>query len=460
MDGAFYDYGDNLPFNLEAEQSVLGSILVDPEILTTVMEKIKSPTVFYTDQHKTLYSLMLEMFSVSKPIDFITLLEEAKKESLFDSDEAGKAYLLHLMEMVPTTANVGWYCDILVEKFYLRNLLSATTEIAEAVRENEGTASQLLDVAEQKIYDIRQGRQVSELTPIADVVIGVYDNIYKVQTRTDSRYTGLPSGFTDLDAVISGLNKTDLILVAARPGMGKSAFALNVAFNVAVKNDVDVAIFSLEMSNAQVVTRMLSSDSLIENEKLRTGHLSTDEWTRLAVSARRVSGTHIYLDDTAGMTVQQMKAKLRRLKNLGLVVIDYLQLMQGGGRNENRVLEISNITRNLKIMAKELNVPVICLSQLSRTAERREGHRPMLSDLRDSGSIEQDADIVLFLFREAYYKDEPKDSKNKEEAPPPNPNIATLIVAKNRHGSTCDITIGWQGEYTRFGNAELRRNEP
>ena len=217
----------------------------------------------------------------------------------------------------------------------------------------------------------------------------------------------------------------------------------------------------MEMSNSQVVTRMLSSDSLIENEKLRTGHLSTDEWTpACCFGASGKRGPIFIWTIPRGMTVQQMKAKLRRLKNLGLVVIDYLQLMQGGGRNENRVLEISNITRNLKIMAKELNVPVICLSQLPRTAERREGHRPMLSDLRDSGSIEQDADIVLFLFREAYYKDEPKDSKNKEEAPPPNPNIATLIVAKNRHGSTCDITIGWQGEYTRFGNAELRRNEP
>lgn len=452
MDEAINEYGQNLPYSLEAEQSVLGSILIDPEKLSDVMNVIKSPVVFYTKAHQELFSLMLKMFGESKPIDFVTLLEEANRANVFDSEDSAKSYLLHLMEMVPTTANLTNYCEIVVEKYYLRNLLDTASSIASSVREGEGDANALLDAAEQKIYDIRQGRQSSELKPISEVIIGVYDEIYQMHSRADSRYTGLPSGFTGLDAMISGLNKSDLILLAARPGMGKSAFALNIAANVALKNDVDVAVFSLEMSNPQLVSRMLCSDASIPSDKLRTGHLDTEEWARLAVSAQRLSGTHIYLDDSAGMTVSQMKAKLRRLKNLGLIVVDYLQLMGSGSRIENRVQEVSMITRGMKIMAKDLNVPILCLSQLSRAAEQRQGHRPMLSDLRDSGSIEQDADIVLFLFREGYYADEESDQ-------PANPNTATCIVAKNRHGSIGDVMLGWQGEFTRFNNVELYRNE-
>ena len=421
MDEAINEYGQNLPYSLEAEQSVLGSILIDPEKLSDVMNIIKSPAVFYTKAHQELFSLMLKMFGESKPIDFVTLLEEANRASVFDSEDSAKSYLLHLMEMVPTTANLANYCEIVVEKYYLRNLLDTASSIASSVREGEGDANALLDAAEQKIYDIRQGRQSSELKPISEVIIGVYDEIYQMHSRADS-------------------------------GMGKSAFALNIAANVALKNDVDVAVFSLEMSNPQLVSRMLCSDASIPSDKLRTGHLDTEEWARLAVSAQRLSGTHIYLDDSAGMTVSQMKAKLRRLKNLGLIVVDYLQLMGSGSRIENRVQEVSMITRGMKIMAKDLNVPILCLSQLSRAAEQRQGHRPMLSDLRDSGSIEQDADIVLFLFREGYYADEESDQ-------PVNPNTATCIVAKNRHGSIGDVMLGWQGEFTRFNNVELYRNE-
>lgn len=452
MDEAINEYGQNLPYSLEAEQSVLGSILIDPEKLSDVMNIIKSPAVFYTKAHQELFALMLKMFGESRPIDFVTLLEEANRAGIFDSEDNAKSYLLHLMEMVPTILNLPNYCEIVVEKYYLRNLLDTASSIASSVREGEGDANALLDAAEQKIYDIRQGRQSSELKPISEVIIGVYDEIYQMHSRTDSRYTGLPSGFTGLDAMISGLNKSDLILLAARPGMGKSAFALNIAANVALKNDVDVAVFSLEMSSPQLVSRMLCSDASITSDKLRTGHLDTEEWARLAVSAQRLSGTHIFLDDSAGMTVAQMKAKLRRLKNLGLIVVDYLQLMGSGSRIDNRVQEVSMITRGMKIMAKELNVPVLCLSQLSRAAEQRQGHRPMLSDLRDSGSIEQDADIVLFLFREGYYADEESDQ-------PVNPNTATCIVAKNRHGSIGDVMLGWQGEFTRFNNVELYRDE-
>ena len=447
------DYGQNLPYSLEAEQSVLGAILIDPEKLPEVMSAIKAPGVFYARQHQELYGLMIQMFSASRPIDYVTLLEESQQAGVFENSQNAKTYLLHLMELVPTTANLSHYCDIVVEKYYLRNLLSAATDIAASVREAGGDANALLDAAEQKIYDIRQGRQSADLKPISEVIIGVYDEIYQMNTKTDSRYTGLPSGFTGLDALLSGLNKSDLILVAARPGMGKSSFALNIAANVAMKSDVDVAVFSLEMSNPQLVSRMLSSDASIASDKLRTGRLDAEEWSRLAVSAQRLSATNIYFDDSAGITVSQIKAKLRRLKNLGLVIIDYLQLMSSGSRIDNRVQEVSMITRSLKVMAKDLNVPVICLSQLSRAAEQRQGHRPMLSDLRESGSIEQDADSVLFLFREAYYNEENQDH-------PANDNLATCIVAKNRHGSTGDVTIGWQGEFTRFSNVELYRDEP
>ncbi len=450
-------YSQGLPYNLEAEQSVLGSVLLDPEKLSEIMEKIASPQVFYNEQHRKLYSLMIRMFSESKPIDYVTLLEEARGESVFDNDATAKSYLLHLMELVPTTANLSNYCEIVLEKYYMRNLLSAATEIESSVRQGEGSASELLDAAEQKIYDIRQGRQSSELRPISEVIIGVYDNIYEMNQKDDTRITGLASGFTQLDLILSGLNKSDLILLAARPGMGKSAFALNIAANVGIKHpDLDVAVFSLEMSNSQLVSRMLCSDALIPSDKMRTGRLEKEEWSKLAVSAQRLAGTHIWLDDTAGISVPQMKAKVRRLKNLGLIIIDYLQLMTSSTRIENRVQEISQMTRSLKIMAKELDVPVICLSQLSRAAEQRQGHRPMLSDLRESGSIEQDADSVLFLFREEYYA----DNEERDGADDSSRNTAICIVAKNRHGSTGDVMIGWQGEYTRFSNLEISREAP
>lgn len=450
-------YNQGLPYNLEAEQSVLGSVLINAELLSTIMEKITTPQVFYTEQHRRLYSLMIRMFSESKPIDYITLLEEARREEIFDNDGNAQAYLLHLMELVPTTANLGNYCDIVLEKYYMRNLLTAATDIAASVREGEGSAAELLDAAEQKIYDIRQGRQTSQLRPISEVIIGVYDSIYEMNQKDDSRITGLASGFTQLDLILSGLNKSDLILLAARPGMGKSAFALNIAANVGIKNpDLSVAVFSLEMSNEQLVSRMLCSDAMIPNNKLRTGHLEKEEWSKLAVTAQRLAATNIFLDDTAGISVSQIKAKVRRLKNLGLIIIDYLQLMTSSTRIENRVQEISQMTRNLKIMAKELNVPVICLSQLSRAAEQRQGHRPMLSDLRESGSIEQDADSVLFLFREEYYA----DAEESNGADDSTRNTAICIVAKNRHGSTGDVMIGWQGEYTRFSNLEMSREAP
>lgn len=449
----YYDHTPSglgeLPYSLEAEQSVLGSILVQPDCLATVLEHITKSEMFYQSRHEQIYDVYLAMFNLSKPIDFITVLDEVNKAHIFEDENSAKVYLAQLMDLVPSTANIVNYCNIVLQHYYRRRLMSAAGDIMEQSRDGEASAAQLLDMAEQKIYDIRAGRDNTELVPIDKVIIQTYDRLQKLTGEDKEQYLGLKTGFDRLDAMMSGLNKSDLLLLAARPGMGKTSFALNVATNVAKKYGKDVVIFSLEMSNEQLISRVLSSEAQISSEGLRTGVLTSDQWVQLAASADILSKTNIYLDDTPGITVAEMKAKMRRLNNLGFIVIDYLQLMSGGGRSENRVQEISKITRNLKIMAKELNVPIMVLSQLNRSAEQRPDHRPMLSDLRESGSIEQDADIVMFLFREGYYDPEVE-----------NPNLAKCILAKNRHGSTGEADMSWIGEYTRFGNLEVYRDEP
>lgn len=443
------DQMSNLPFHLEAEQSVLGSILLKPDIVNTVMEFITKPEMFYKKQHRDLFSVIVNMFNMDKNIDFVTLLSESINAKVFETDDIAKTYLVTLMELVPTLANIVDYCRIVVEKYYIRTLIMACSEISQKSMESDVDARTILDLAEQRIYDIRQGKDLGSLTKIDTVIIEAYDRLQKLTSEDKDKYLGLKTGFKRLDITTSGLNKSDLILVAARPGMGKTSFALNIATNVAKKYDKSVVIFSLEMSNEQLISRVLSSESKIKSDRIRTGNLSIEDWKSLAKTADRISKTNIYLDDTAGNSVAQMKAKLRRVKDLGLVVIDYLQLMSNMGRNENRVQEISQITRNLKIMAKELNVPVVLLSQLSRATEQRQGHKPILSDLRDSGSIEQDADIVLFLYREGYYNEDVEDNRS-----------AVCIVAKNRHGSTGDIDISWCGEFTRFDDLDAFREEP
>lgn len=429
----------NLPYSLEAEQSVLGAILLEPETLTEVLNYITKSDMFYKQQHRDLFAVFLNMFSLSKTIDFVTVLNEAVRANVFENSQNAKTYMVSLMELVPTTSNILQYCKIVQEKFYIRTLILTCGEISDKSLGGEIDAKTLLDLAEQRIYDIRQGKDATSFTKIDTVIIETYDRLVKLTGEDKELYLGLSTGFRELDRVISGLNKSDLILVAARPGMGKTSFALNIATNVALKTKKDVAIFSLEMSNEQLVSRVMSSQARIKSEKLKIGSLSGDEWIKLAETADNLSQTNVYLDDSAGITVAEMKAKLRRLKNLGLVVIDYLQLMSGGTNTTNRVQEISTMTRNLKILAKELNVPVVLLSQLSRAAEQRQGHRPMLSDLRDSGSIEQDADIVMFLYREGYYEEDIEDK-----------SVAQIIVAKNRHGETGDIDVRWIGEYTKF----------
>lgn len=428
-----------LPYNLEAEQTVLGALLLDPEAINLAMDYIK-PDSFYVTKHRDLFSIMIRQFTLGVRTDIITVIDEAVRDGIFESSSAAKEYLAALMESVPTTKNIESYCKIVEEKFYTRSLITSAKEIIEAATAGQENAQQLLDFAEQKIYDIRQGKASDGLTKIDEVVLEAYDDLGRKSGPDKEKYIGAKSGFSDLDRVITGLNKSDLIIVAARPAMGKSAFSLNLATNFARRSkDMETVIFSLEMSKEQNVTRMLSSESFVELDYLMKGNISGDQWTKLAQGAESLSGMNIYLDDTAGITVPQMKAKLRRMKNLGLVIIDYLQLMNAGRRIDNRVNEISEITRQLKLMAKELNVPVITLSQLSRAVESRTDKRPMLSDLRESGSIEQDADIVMFLYRDAYY--------NKDA---PDPALAECIVAKNRHGETGTVNLRFSGQYQLF----------
>lgn len=437
-----YD-GMKLPFSMEAEQSVLGAILLDSSCLDRVAEILPRSDYFHLNNHKIIYETMLEMFSQGKNIDFVTLLEELKKDSVFDSSN-GKTYLMELAQVVPSISNVHTYAYIVRDNYDIRTLITTSREIIEDATQGTYDASVLLDSAEQKIFDIRRGKNMQGLQRINESIIETFDRLDILNSDDSSMYQGVPTGIGDLDATITGLNKSDLILLAARPGMGKTSFALNIARHVAVKEKKKVAFFSLEMTREQLTSRLLSTEAMVHGVKLRTGKLEEDEWVRLIEAGDILSKTELYFDDTPGITVPEMKAKLRRLKDVDLVIIDYLQLMSSAKRIDNRVQEISEITRNLKIMAKEINVPVLTLSQLSRASEQRSEHRPMLSDLRDSGSIEQDADIVLFLYRNDYYKNGEVVEEDYDK------NSGECIVAKNRHGETRTIPLHWQGEYMRF----------
>ena len=431
-----------LPHSIEAEQSVLGAIISQPSVLPDVIELIK-PEYFYNEQHKALYSIMLQMNSMSLPVDIVTVLNEADKQHIFESPAEGRRYLAEIGNLLPSTANIQSYCKIVADKYFLRSLSYVARTILEDVQSGEQDAQLLLDSAEQKIYDIRQGKDVRGLVPLSEAIAEAYDRLGKISGPDKEKYVGARTGFTLLDSITSGLNKSDLIIIAARPGMGKTSFAMNIATNVARRAEKEVVTFNLEMSKEQIATRILSTEALVESNTLRNGRISGDDWVKLATSAGYLSTLPLFIDDTASMTVQQMKAKLRRTKNLGLVIIDYLQLMESTSRSDNRVTVISEITRQLKVMAKELNVPVILLSQLSRAVESRTDKRPMLSDLRESGSIEQDADIVLFLYREAYYN---KECQRQ--------NISECIVAKNRQGETGTVELIWDGQFTRFSNPD------
>ena len=439
-----------LPHNLEAEQAVLGSMLIDQNCIKEVMDKLQ-PGDFYLQQNRDIFETMYTMFSYSRPIDPVTVVGEMQKNGTFDENTT-QNYIIQLMDITPTSANVMEYVALVRGKSLLRSVATAAGEITSMVREGSGDPEDVLEVAEQKIYAVRQGRSSQDMASIGTVLSGVLENIEQLSAE-GGRLPGISSGFSAIDAKLSGLNKSDLILLAARPGMGKTSLALNIALNVGKNSGKTVAMFSLEMSKEQLALRLLSSEALVESNRLLTGELRESDWMKVAEAAGVLSRADIRLDDNPLLTVSDMNAKCRRLDNLGLVVIDYLQLMSSAGGSmkhsgESRQQAVSDISRMLKIMAKELQVPVLCLSQLSRANEKRDDKRPMLSDLRESGAIEQDADIVLFIFREDYYS---PDSDKR--------NIAELIVAKNRHGETGKVELKWMPEFTTFDTLEKRFGE-
>ncbi len=427
-----------LPFSLEAEQSVLGSILIDPEAFNEIVGTLRSGD-FYMESHEQIYLAMQDLYLQNRTIDVVTLIDTLVKRGVYESDESGKKYIRLLAEVVPSAANVKDYAGIVRDKSILRSLIGACGSISQTAYSEQDDVSSLLDSAEQQIFAIAQGNEQKGFTHIRDVLIETYDRLQLLKTDPE-KAAGIPTGFSDIDRVLVGMGPGDLILVGARPGMGKTSFCMNVATRVAQRTKKAVCVFSLEMSCEQLVSRMLSSEALIDSYALRSGRLENEDWEKLARASAMLSETEILIDDTSGITCTGMKAKLRRVKNLGLIVIDYLQLMQSDKRNDNRVQEVAEISRNLKLMAKELKVPLITCAQLSRGPESRTDKRPMLSDLRDSGAIEQDADVVMFLYRDEYYNTD-KDG---------NQNQAEVIVAKNRHGSTANIPIGWFGQYTKF----------
>jgi replicative DNA helicase len=414
--------------------------------------------MFYTRQNGQIFSEMLRLFTADQTIDFVTLLDAVASDNVFESPDAAKIYLTGLAETVPSISNVKAYAQIVQEKYLVRQLMGVAKDILERSGE-EPDADLLLENAEQRIYEIRSGRDTSALTPLSSSVIETMGTLQKLSGPDADKYKGIPTGFRLLDTVLTGLGRGDLIILAARPGMGKTSFALNIATNVAEQQKVPVAVFSLEMTKEQLTNRILSAKAGIDSQAFRTGALSASDWEDLAVAAERLHDAPIFLDDTSGLTIPEMKAKIRRVNQdparprVGLIIIDYLQLMTTGKRVENRVQEISEITRNLKIMAKELGVPIMALSQLSRAVEKQganSSHRPQLSDLRDSGSIEQDADCVLFLYREAYYA-----SQQGDDSPAADSNTAECIVAKNRHGETSVVPLGWDGAHTRFTDVDF-----
>ena len=428
-----------LPFSMPAEQSLLGAILIDPVSITQVADLLGSED-FYLEEHKQIYLAMQELFMANSEIDVVTLIDMLVTKGIYNKS-GGEDYIRTLTDAVPDALNIRDYARIVKEKSVLRQLIAACSEISEAAYSEQESVVDIIDHAENLIFNIAQGRDTKGFRHIKDVLGDVYAHLHDLNTNKEATQ-GTQTGFSALDRVLAGLGKSDLVLVGARPGMGKTSFALNIATNVAKQTKKTVCIFSLEMSADQLVNRVLSSEALVNSYSLRTGELAPADWENLARAAGELAGCDILIDDTSGMTVTAMKAKLRRVKNLGMVIIDYLGLMSGDKHTENRVQEVSEISRSLKIMAKELMVPIICCAQLSRGPESRTDKKPMLSDLRDSGAIEQDADTVIFLYRSEYYK--------TDDAAGQDTSIAEVIIAKNRHGSTGTVNMGWNGQFTKF----------
>ncbi len=436
------------PHDTEAEQAVIGSMLTDKEAIISAIETLKEED-FYREDNKIIYSAILNLYNNSEPVDIITLKDELASMGKLEAI-GGLEYLAELPEKVPTTANVDKYIKIVEEKSMLRKLLKTANEIISLGYDETQDVDVIMDTAEKKIFDTIQTRNQKGYVPIKDILVDTFTQLEQLYNKKQ-HITGVPTGFADLDYKTAGLHNSDLILVAARPAMGKSAFALNIATYAATRANVPVAIFSLEMSKEQMVNRILCSEAMVDSNKVRTGTIDDEEWSKLAEASGVLSESKIFIDDTPGISITEIRAKCRKLKleqDIGLVIIDYLQLVQGTGKRTvgSREQEIAEISRSLKILAKEINVPVIALSQLSRAPEQRPDHRPMLSDLRESGSIEQDADIVLFLYRDDYYNE---DSDKK--------NVAEVILAKHRSGSTGTVELLWLGNYTKFANIEKYR---
>ena len=453
-----------MPHSTEAEQSVLGSMLIDARCVPEVIEALR-PEDFYLRTNREIYETIYSMFNFSLTIDPVTVLEHMKQNGVYD-ENTSRNYVLQLMEITPTAANVKEYVAIVKDKALLRRIAETAGELTAMVQEGTGTAQEVLEAAEQRIYAIRQGRSAQGLAHISSVILNVYERLNEL-AASDSAVPGLSTGLPDVDMAISGLNKSDLILLAARPGMGKTSFALNMLLHAGKFSGKTVVFFSLEMSREQLAMRLISGESFVDNKKLVTGKLGEEDWTKIAAASAALNQTQILIDDNPSLSVADMNAKCRRVDNLGLVVIDYLQLMTSAGgttvlaspslmpsaggptrSGDNRQQIVSDISRALKIMAKELNVPVVCLSQLSRGPESRSDKRPMLSDLRESGAIEQDADIVMFLYRDDYYNDSDE-----------NHNLAECIIAKNRHGETRTVELQWLPEYTTFSSIDRRHSE-
>ena len=440
-----------IPHSVEAEQAVLGAMLIDPRCIPDVVESLTGAD-FYLRATREIYETIYTMFNFSATIDPVTVLDQMKLTGVYNEDTS-RSYILQLMEITPTAANVKEYVRIVKDKALLRRISDTAGDLTKLVQEGGETAQAVLDLAEQRIYGIRQGRNTQGLEPLSKILVDVFDHLQEL-SLAGTDVPGMPTGFIDLDRTLTGLHPTELVLLAARPGMGKTSFALNILLHAGKFSGKSVVFFSLEMSREQLAQRLISSEAFLDNKKLMTGKLNADDWDKVTLASSALSHTSIFIDDNPSLTVADMNAKCRRVENLGLVIIDYLQLMQasGTGRSyagENRQQGVADISRALKIMAKELRVPVLCLSQLSRANESRSDKRPMLSDLRESGAIEQDADVVMFLYRDDYYN---KDSDKR--------NQAECIIAKNRRGETTTIPLQWLPEFTTFSNLERNYEEP
>ncbi|MBQ1281840.1 MAG: replicative DNA helicase [Oscillospiraceae bacterium] len=437
-----------VPQALDAEQSVLGAMLIDSRCVPSVVGVLR-PEDFFLQQNRDIFETIYSMFNFSEVIDPVTVRDKMKIRGVFDENTTS-SYLMQLMEITPTAANVLEYASIVRDKALLRNISKAGSDIVDTVSEGVGTAQDILESAEKKIYALRKGASTEGLEHIGTVLVKVFDRLAEL-SQLDRDFPGVSTGLRDLDRKINGLNNSDLVLIAARPGMGKTSIALNMALHAAKYTGKTVVFFSLEMSREQLAMRLIANESFVDNQKLVTGRLSEDEWSKISLASSALSQTDLRVDDNPSLTVAEMNSKCRRIDNLGLVFIDYLQLMTAaevGKRAENRVTVVSEISRALKIMAKELNVPVVCLSQLSRANESRPDKRPILSDLRESGAIEQDADEVMFLYRDDYY------NPNTEEK-----NVAECIIAKNRHGETGTVKLQWVPQYTTFADREWKHDE-